>query len=122
VNQERTELTGEFAYDNYAVAGEEPVTVIIQGERTRDGRFWANVDCAVRKDSNSPWETVRLSARKGHKDSVVIKPSKSRLDLFVSLERFKQYIGVYESARVTLPTGDKAEFQLKSLMPPSEAQ
>jgi hypothetical protein len=120
VHQERTELTAEFAYDNYIIANEVRPTVVIQGRRTEDGRFWPNVVYEVRKDSNASWEPVRGTAKTGQNTSVLVKPLDSRFDLFVSLEPFKAYITLYHFARVTLPDGDRAEFELKSLSPPSE--
>lgn len=92
--------------------------ITLHGIRLKDGDFYPTVHLAV-GGGKDKWNAIKSSPQRGKAASLVVKahaePDKA---LKVDLDPFLSYIGKYSLGRITLETGEAAEFELTQLLPP----
>lgn len=118
LDQDEFILLGTCLYENFGWEDLQRKPVVIEGVEDASGSFWPNAGLEVKNEVTGKWDKIADNDVSGRRTRIIIEPNTHHAGLYVRLDPFKPFIGKSELARIVLPTGETAHFQLKHLLPP----
>jgi hypothetical protein len=115
--QDKRHLVGRFTFENVSGSRAKATDATVEGVDREEDQFWPVVRCEVQRARGAPWEAIGESSVEGSRKRLAIKADSPPVELRVTLDIFKPFIGKYESGRIVLTSGDTSQFELKELTP-----
>lgn len=114
---ERGVLSADALY-SYSQGGD---SVVLHGRSKTEGLFQPRVSYEVATKGKTEWRLIEGDDEQPTGDNVVANPSNPIIRMFIRMEPFSRWIGIYRYGRITLETGDFTIVALEDLLPTGSA-